>query len=112
MDPMFYLEWGFWMVTAIIMSGIRQNHAVWIWRLLTLLSCMDLVISLLVGRAWWDYGMVLILLMYCFLYLPWRGKVSICPHCGRRMYYKMLVGNSCPYCHRSVMRDSYCQKRI
>ena len=56
MDRMFYLEWGFWMVTAIILSGVRQEHAVWIWRLFTVLVGVDLVVSCFLGREWWNFG--------------------------------------------------------
>lgn len=110
MDRMFYLEWGFWMVTAIILSGVRQEHAVWIWRLFAVLVGVDLVVSCFLGREWWNFGMILLMLLYSFGYLPFRSRQSVCPHCGHRLFYKPLIGNMCPDCCASFMADSQMER--
>lgn len=92
---------AYFLLYAMIADGIKNRIiAVWAWRLGTVIVVIELFCFFLMPKNELYYGPMFLLILECFFRVPFWSDISTCNSCGRRVFFRALIFNRCPYCDK------------
>lgn len=101
MNVLYYLRSCIYTVlVSIMVSGSKKGIIA--WRISSLFAFADLALIFFAQESAENGIFTFMLLIQCFISMPFLSQLSTCKFCGKRTYYHSLYSNSCQYCGRKI----------
>jgi len=103
MDILFYAEAIIYAVINTLLGVKSEKTAIVCWRAGALISIFDVVLSVCFGRTLQNGIFAFLFPLQFFILVPLIPRDSLCcSSCGKRLYWKPLISNTCPHCAKSL----------